>query len=81
MKTIGLGDTVYWARCYYATGTYDLIELHIRTIYPDCFVGCDPKSGQAFILGYNECDETVFDDRDLALAVVRNAEKNKRVFE
>ena len=78
MKVIGLGDVVYWARVHHFTGTYELYELKVRTVYEDCFVGTDKDSSQAFIISYDECDETVFDKREDALKVVKNAEKQKK---
>ena len=80
MKTIGIGDTVYYARCFNSTGVYDLCELHVRTVYPGSFVGIDKHTKQAFLLGYNQCDVTVFDNRDEALRIVKEAEKHKRIF-
>ena len=77
-KVIGLGDVVYWARVHHFTGTYELYKLIVRTVYEDCFVGTDKDTSQAFIISYDECDETVFDNREDALAVVKNAEKNKK---
>ncbi len=81
MKTIGIGDVVYYARCFQVTNTYDLCELHVRTVYENSFVGVDKQSKQAFILSYDDCERTIFDDRDKALAVVKKAEKNRRVEE
>lgn len=80
MKTIGIGDTVYYARCFHPTGIYDLCELHVRTVYPESFVGIDKHTKQVFLLGYNQCDVTVFDNRDEALRIVKEAEKHKRIF-
>ncbi len=80
MRVIGLGDTVYYARIIHETGTYDLCELKVRTVYPDSFVGFDAVSSRAFIISYKECDVSVFEDRATALAVVKEAEKRKKEF-
>ena len=77
MKVIGLGDVVYWARIHEAVGIYEVCELTVRTVYPNCFVGIDKNSRQSHIISYDDCDVTVFDNRDLALAVVKEAEKRK----
>ena len=78
MRLINVGSTVYYARVHHATGTYDLCELWVRTVYPESFVGVDKKDKRAFILSYDECDISVFDDRELALAVVKEAEKRRK---
>lgn len=80
MRIVNKGDTVYYARVHHATGIYEVCELHIRTVYPDSgtFVGVDEKSRQAFILGFNEFDESIFDNREDAVDVVREAEKRRK---
>jgi len=80
MKVINIGDMVYYARISHNTGTYDLCDLRVRTVYDDSFVGVDRQTKRAFILGFNECDVSVFDDRDIALAKVHEAEKLKQDF-
>lgn len=78
MKVIGKGSVVYWGRTHPETGIFEVCELTVRTVYPECFVGVDKDSKRAHIISYEECDETVFDDRNQALAVVKAAEKNKK---
>ena len=67
---------VYYTRIFPETGTYDLCELKVRTIVDDWFCGVDKKDKRAYLLGFNEIEETVFDDRKIALKRVHNAEKN-----
>lgn len=78
MKVIGKGSVVYWSRTHPETGIFEVCELTVRTVYLGCFVGVDKDSKRAHIISYDEYDETVFDDRNLALAVVKAAEKNKQ---
>ena len=80
MRLIGIGDTVYYSRIHHETGIYDLCELRVRTVYPDSFVGVDKDSKQAFLVSFDDCDEYVFDNRNDALKVVKEAEKNKKSF-
>ena len=69
---------MYYSRIHHQTGIYELCELHVRTVYQDSFVGVDKDSRQAFIISYDECDVTVFEDRATALSVLKQAEKHKK---
>ena len=80
MKEIGLGDTVYFARVIQSTGTCELLELKVRTVYPECFVGVNKETAQAYIISYEECDVHIFDNRETALAIVKEAEKHRKKF-
>lgn len=80
MRVIGIGDTVYYSRIHQETGICELCELKVRTVYPDSFVGVDQESRIAFIISYEECDIHVFDNRETALAIVKEAEKKKKKF-
>ena len=81
MKVINVGDVIYWARIRHETGIYEVCELYVRTVYPESFVGVDKRSKQAYIIGYDECGISVFDDRETVLSVVKEAEKRKQTFE
>ena len=68
------GDIIYWARCIPQTGTFDLIELKIRTVQPTYFVGVDDKTSQAYPFAPKDIGEIVFYDRENALREVKAAE-------
>lgn len=80
MRLISKGSTVYYARIHPETAIYDLCELHVRTIYPDIFVGVDTHTKMAHICSFEDCDVTIFDNREEALKVVQAAEQNKKNF-
>lgn len=61
MKTINKRNTVYYTRVFPETGTYDLCDLVIRTVMDNWFCGVDKKDKRAYLLGFNEIDENVFD--------------------
>lgn len=75
MKTIEKGDIVYYTRIFPETGIYDLCELKVRTVTDNWFCGVDKKDKRAYLLGFNKVEETVFDDRKIALKCIHNAEK------
>lgn len=74
--------TLWYARIFPITGTYEVVELHIRTAEDTYFVGIDPKSKQSFLFPYKALDREVFEDRNEALKLVKEAEKSgKKDFE
>ena len=75
---IGIDSVVYWARIHHQTGIYEVCELRVRTLYELTFVGVDKLSKQAFIIRYD--DPYLFRERKDALAVVKEAEKQKKDF-
>lgn len=70
-------DVVYYARIIHKTGIYEVCELLVRTVEEDYFVGIDKRDKHAYMFLYSDIDKIIFVDRKEALAVVREAEKNK----
>jgi len=79
-SVINKGDVVYWARIIHETGIYEVLELKIRTVEPDYFVGTEKRSKQAFIFPYDYVGETILKEREPILRMVQEAEKNKKEF-
>lgn len=75
MKMIEKGDVVYYTRIFPDVGVYDLCELKVRTVMDSWFCGVDKKDKRAYLLGFNEIDNNVFDDRKVALRRIHNAEQ------
>lgn len=72
------GDVLYYARIFPQTATYEVDEICIRTVTDTYFVGTEKRTKQAFLFGFNELGESVFREREDALALVKEAEKNKK---
>lgn len=72
------GQIVYYARIVEEVGTYEILELRLRTVEETYFVGTDNKSKHAYLFGMNSLDESIFFDRQKALKTVKEAEKNKK---
>lgn len=70
-------DMVYYARIIPTTGVYEVCELIIRTIADTYFVGTDKRDKRAYLLLYKNLNKTVFKERNNALKIVKNAEKNR----
>ena len=73
-----VGDVVYWARIAPLVDTYEVNELRIRTVADTYFVGTDKDSSQAFLFSADDRGLVVFQDRESALALVKEAEKERR---
>lgn len=69
------GDTLYYARCLPTVGLNDLLELKIRTIENDWFVGTE-KDGQAFCFNMTDLGNIIFFSREEALESI-NFTKDK----
>ena len=72
-------QVVYWARIIPAVGIYEVYELKIRTVTDTWFVGIEKRDKQAFLLNLSEIGKTIFEERDNALQVVKEAEKYRRI--
>lgn len=73
------GDTIYFARTHPEVGIYEVLELHVRTVAEQYFVGTDVKSSQAFLFNYEDLNKIVFYDRQKALELVLEEEKHKKI--
>lgn len=71
------GDIYYYARIIPNAGIYDLLEVKIRSVYETYFVGLEKFTKQAFLFNYSDIDKIIFHDRNKALKIVKEAEKNK----
>lgn len=61
------GDTVYFARILPKMEIYELLDLHIVSIYDTYCTGADSKTKQTFLFQRKEAEEVLFSDRKLAL--------------
>ena len=71
-------DIVYYTRILPSSNIYDVLELKIRTVKEDWFVGIEKRDKQAFLFQNTELNKTVFKDRNKALEKVKAAESNKK---
>lgn len=78
MSKLKKKDIVYFARIIPSSGIYEVIELIIRTVEDDWFVGIDKKDKHAFLFSNNDIDKVIFSDRKKTLEKVKHAEANKK---
>ena len=77
-EDIKRGKIVYYARILRPVGIYEVIELFIRTVDDDYFVGIDKHDKHAYLFLYDSLNELIFDNRQECLDVVLEAENNAR---
>lgn len=73
------GQEVYWARIMPKYGTYDVIDLKLRTVNDEWFCGTDKATKQAHLFDNASIGEIVFIDRKDAVDRVKFAESNYKV--
>ena len=78
MDKLEKGQIVYYARALEPVGIFEVLELKIRTAEDTFFVGTEKSTKHAYIFGNSALGKTVFKDRKKALALVKEAEKNKK---
>ena len=78
MKQLTKGQVLYYARIMPTVGLYEILELKIRTVEDDYFVGTEKNTKRAYLFGYSTIGKYVFKDRKQALDLVKEAEKNKK---
>ena len=74
-KEIKKSDLVYYARIIPTSGTYEVIDLKVRTVADDFLVGIENRTKHAYLLYIKDIGRIVFFDRKEALKVVKEAEK------
>ena len=78
---INKGDVFYYAQMMPTIPLFEVLELKVRTVEENWFVGIDKTSKHAYMFNINEIDKVVFKNRKKCLDVVTEAErkfKNKR---
>lgn len=69
-------DVIFYARIIETLNIYDVLELTIRTVADNWFVGIEKRDKQAFLFMNSDIGERVFLDRNEALNKVLDAEEN-----
>lgn len=72
------GQIVYYARIMPSVGMYEILELKLRTVTDEYFVGIEKREKHAYLFGYSTLNKCIFEDRRDALKFVKEAEKNKK---
>lgn len=78
MSDLKRADIIYFARIIPTSGIYDVIELKVRTVENDWFVGIDKRDKHAYLFSDDAINKTIFTDRKQALKKVKDAEANKK---
>lgn len=78
MSTLKKKDTVYYTRIMPSSNIYDILELKIRTVEDNWFVGIEKRDKQALLFYDTDINKIIFKDRNVALEKVLEAEENKK---
>lgn len=76
MKELKKGQTLYYAQHLENCGVFEVIELKTRTIEDTWFTGVEKKTHHAYLFSYSAIGKDVFFNREEALQLVKEAEKN-----
>lgn len=71
-------DVFYYTRIIPNCEIYDVLEIKIRSVYDDYFVGVEKIDKHVFLFYYSNIDKILFRDRKIAVNKANEAEKNKR---
>ena len=75
-KRIKKGKIIYYSQCLEPCAIFEVLELKIRTICENWFVGIENKTKHAYLFYEKDIGKCIFFDREDALSVVKAAEKN-----
>ena len=70
-------DILYYARIFKKLDVYDVVELSVRTVRDTWFVGVEKRTEHAYTFSTDLIGKTVFQNREDALEVVKEAEKHR----
>lgn len=71
-------DVFYYTRIIPNCEIYDVLEIKIRSVYDDYFVGVEKIDQHVFLFYYSNIDKILFRDRKIAVNKANESEKNKR---
>ena len=69
-----VGDRIYYTRKRF--NKYDVLDLKVRTVEENYFVGSEGSTKQAFLFRYNDLGDVVFVHRADALKEAKEREKH-----
>ena len=78
MPELKKNQIVYYTRIIPSSGIYDILELKLRTVESNWYVGCEKRDKQAYLFYVSDIGKTIFVDRDEALVRVQEAESHKK---
>ncbi len=69
-------DRLYYARIIPKTRIYEVCEVIVRTVKDTWFVTVDKRDKRAYLFNNSDFNKIVFEDRNVALSKVKEAEEN-----
>ena len=75
-KVIKKGTVVYYAQILEQVGVFEVLELTVRTVEDDWYVGIETKEKQAHLFFEKDIGKHIFFHRHDALITVKEAEQS-----
>lgn len=75
MEKIKKNSIVYYAQCLEPVGEFEVLELKVRTVKSNWYVGIEKKDKHSYLFYDHDIGKRIFFDRNEALDVVKEAEK------
>ena len=74
------GDSIIFARVLPKIGYYELLNLHIVSVYEKYCTGADSKTKQTYSFSRSRAEEVLFKNRNLAIEYLnRKKQENKNI--
>ena len=73
-----MADKIIKGQFMYAVTNCGIIEVSIRTVTDNYFVGTDLETSQAIAFTYDNVDKVVFQDREAALSAYKAVKHDDR---
>ena len=74
------GDSVIFARVLPKIGYYELLDLHVVSVYNKYCTGADTKTKQTYCFGKKRAEDVLFLNRNLAIEYLdKKKQKNRNI--
>lgn len=67
-------DHMYYAQILPPVGVYNVLEMHVSTLYDTYFACSEKREKHRYLFNYTDINKTIFYDRSVCLEKVKDAE-------
>lgn len=73
------GDQLYFSRILPNVGIYEVCDVKVRTVANSWFSVTEKRTHKTFLFSYADINKTIFYNREEAVWIVKEQEKNKKI--